>query len=290
MHFADQIIKRCQERDSRLVVGLDPHWDKIPDNFKQNYEPLDYENIIADYLTIAIKASNPYAVAYKPQIAFFEQYGLAGMRALVKVLDVLKEEDALIIMDGKRNDIGSTASAYARAFFGDEQLPAGFPSDALTVNGYLGSDGINPFIKNKAKGIFVLVKTSNPSSGELQDMKMANGTSLAETMAAAVHNWNEPTLGKSGYGNVGSVVGATYPEHMKLLRKLMSQSLILVPGYGAQGGAEAAVKAAFNEDKLGALINSSRGILFPKGVAEAPASAIEAAAKTAKDHINHIIS
>lgn len=290
MHFADRLIQRCHERNSRLVVGLDPHWDRIPASFKRGFAPDDYCGVISGFLTHVIDVTHEHAVAFKPQIAFFEQFGLAGMEALDKVLAHLRVRHCLVLMDGKRNDIGSTAAAYARAFFGQGDQPAGFPSDALTVNAYLGSDGIKPFLQSPNHGIFVLVKTSNPSSGEFQDMKFGSGASLSQTMAAAVRQWNEPTIGESGYGNVGAVIGATYPEHMAALRREMPCSLILVPGYGAQGGSAQAVKAAFNEDGLGALINSSRGILFPAEFEKTGFEAIREAACDAREDINRIVA
>ena len=289
MHFADRLIETCRAKDSRLVVGLDPHWDQIPAGFKADFSSGTIEEIIVAYLTEAVDVTLEVACAYKPQIAFFEQFGLAGMRAFSRVLEHLRSRDAIVLTDAKRNDIGSTAAAYARAFFGDETLPAGFPSDALTVNGYLGSDGIAPFLKHPDHGIFVLVKTSNPSSGELQDMALEGGGSVAEQMARRVHDWNTPTLGATGYGNAGAVIGATYPDHMKRLRARMPQSLILVPGYGAQGGDEAAIRAAFNPDGLGALINSARGILFPTEVATRGFTAVAESARRAHRHIRSLV-
>jgi len=280
MHFADRIIDTCRAKDSRLVVGLDPHLDRFPRWFTAQYPADAVGQMIVDYFREVVDATLEVAVAYKPQIAFFEQLGPTGMQAFAAVLQHLRDKGALIITDAKRNDIHSTASAYARAFFGH-----GFPSDALTVNGYLGSDGIRPFLTDPANGIFVLVKTSNPSSGELQDMKLENGKSLAEEMADRVTAWNEATIGQSGYGNVGAVVGATYPDHMRHLRKRLPHSLILVPGYGAQGGDKAAISAAFASDGLGALINSARAILFPRDLEEGRFAAITEAARAAHREI-----
>ena len=285
MNFADNIIATCKQKNSRLMVGLDPHWNMIPDSFKANYNTDDTESIVADYLTQAIDVCHPYAAAFKPQIAFFEQYGLAGFRALDRVLKHLATVNAIVVMDAKRNDIGSTAQAYARTYFGDENGPGPFDSHGLTVNGYLGSDGIKPFLKKPEKGIFVLVKTSNPSSGEIQDVSLNDKRTVAHLMAQSVSDWNKDSLGTSGYGNVGAVIGATWPEHMKALRGIMHQSLLLVPGYGAQGGDDAAVAAAFNPDSYGALINSSRGILFPADYTQHGFAAVETAAAKARDHI-----
>ena len=287
MHFADRIIETCRAKDSRLVVGLDPHWDLIPKSFKADFGVDAVEEIVVAYLCEAIDVTHEVAVAYKPQIAFFEQFGLAGMHAFSRVLDHLRSRDAIVVTDAKRNDIGSTAKAYARAYFGRD---AGFPADALTVNAYLGSDGIAPFLGDEDHGIFVLVKTSNPSSGEIQDLPTADGRTVAEHMAARVAAWNEPTIGASGYGNAGAVIGATYPAHMQKLREEMPASLILVPGYGAQGGDEEAVRAAFNADGLGALINSARGILFAAGIETRGFPAVAEAARTARGHIHSLSS
>ncbi len=288
MHFADRIIEVCREKDSRLVVGLDPHWNLIPSSFKGAHGQDAVADIIGDFLIRAVDACAEHAVAFKPQLAFFEQFGLPGFEALTRVLEALRDRNALVIMDGKRNDIGSTAAAYATAYFGNGQRAAPFPADALTVNPYLGRDGIQPFLEHREKGIFVLVKTSNPSSGDFQDVATAEGKSFAHLVAQSVHVWGEPGVGDSGYSNVGAVVGATWPEHMVALRRTMPKALILVPGYGAQGGSEDAVRAAFRDDGLGALINSSRGILFPRGLEVRGFEAVATAALTARQHINSL--
>lgn len=286
MNFADRIIEAGNQKASRLVVGLDPHWNMIPQSFKDQMGDVSPAEIVAAFMEEVVSVTIQDAVAYKPQIAFFEQFGSAGLQALDRVIDAIDAHQGIVLMDAKRGDIGSTAAAYARAFFGDDTLPAGFPSDALTINAYLGSDGVKPFIRQD-KGIFILVKTSNPSSGELQDQKLQNDLTVSTHMARQVAAWNQETLGQSGYGNVGAVIGATYPEHMSQLRKELPQSLLLVPGYGAQGGAEAAVTAAFNPDQHGALINSSRGILFPKEGGSF--KGIAAAASAARKHIQSLL-
>ena len=286
-HFADRLVARIGERNSRLVVGLDPHWHLIPQSFKDRFPKGAVAQVLVEFILAAVDACAPYAAAFKPQVAFFEQFGVPGFEALTRILQTLREKNQLVIADAKRNDIGSTAQAYAQAYFGGPDQPPPFPADALTVNGYLGSDGIKPFL-NPEKGIFVLVKTSNPSSGELQDLTLSGGDTVAGNMARAVAQWNRESIGSSGYGNAGAVIGATYPEHMQRLRKHMPHSLILVPGYGAQGGAEAAVAAAFNPDGLGALINSSRGILFPADFAQNGFSALEHQAAKARKHINRL--
>ena len=282
MHFADHIHEVCLKKKSRLVVGLDPHWDLIPETFKK--PGLGPGRVIGDFLSGVVGAVVQHAVALKPQIAFFEQFGVEGLKALTRVLETARSLNATVIMDAKRNDIGSTAAAYARAFFAEDR--SGFPADALTVNAYLGEDGIRPFLQYRGKGLFVLVKTSNPSSGEFQDLRLEGGGALADRLAMAVRGWNEATIGESGYGNVGAVIGATYPEHMAALRTVMPRSIFLVPGYGAQGGSADAIRAAFNPDGLGALINSSRAVLFPADANQSGFKAVADAAEKAKDQIN----
>ena len=203
----------------------------------------------------------------KPQSAFYEMYGLNGEEILHRTIRYAREKGLYVILDVKRNDIGSTALAYSKAYLGsvdiDGTMCAPCETDSVTVNPYLGTDGVKPFTddcKELDKAIFVLVKTSNPSSGEIQDLK-SDGKHIYEHIAELVNKWNEGTIGKSGYGAVGAVVGATYPEQAAILRQIMKQSYFLVPGYGAQGGGADGVKPCFNEDGYGAIVNSSRGIM-----------------------------
>lgn len=204
--------------------------------------------------------------AVKPQIAMYEQFGIAGMAAFKDTVDYCKEKGLIVIGDAKRGDIGSTSAAYAVAHLGKVQVGSksysAFDEDFVTVNPYLGSDGVNPFIdvcKEEDKGIFILVKTSNPSSGEFQD-KVFEGRPLYELVAEKVAEWGSECMDGT-YSNVGCVIGATYPEMGKVLRKIMPHAYILVPGYGAQGGTAKDLAAYFNEDGLGAIVNSSRGII-----------------------------
>ena len=205
--------------------------------------------------------------AVKPQIAMYEQFGIEGLKAYKKTVDYCKSKDLVVIGDIKRGDIGSTSAAYAVGHLGKVQVGsktyAGFDEDFATVNPYLGSDGVKPFIdvcKQENKGLFILVKTSNPSSGEFQDQKI-DGKPLYELVGEKVAQWGEEHMGESGYSYVGAVVGATYPEQGEILRKVMPKSFILVPGYGAQGGKGKDLVHFFNEDGLGAIVNSSRGII-----------------------------
>lgn len=204
--------------------------------------------------------------AVKPQIAMYEQFGIPGLMAFKKTVDYCKEKDLVVIGDIKRGDIGSTSAAYAAGHIGRVQVGskeyAGFDEDFVTVNPYLGSDGVNPFIdvcKKEKKGLFILVKTSNPSSGEFQD-QLVNGRPLYELVGEKVAEWGQECMGDS-YSYIGAVVGATYPEMGKILRRIMPKAYILVPGYGAQGGQGKDLVHFFNEDGLGAIVNSSRGII-----------------------------
>ncbi len=274
-HFSDRLNQQIKEKDSSVCVGLDPRMKQIPGfirekHFKKHKDPFTAaaESII-EFNKGIIDAVADLVPIVKPQIAFYEQYGPEGMRAFLETVQYAKEKGVLTLADIKRGDIGSTAQAYAQAFLGKvdvngQEMPA-FDVDAVTVSPYLGWDGIKPFVEEGAKhgkGLFILVKTSNPSSADLQDLKMDDGNSIYEIMAQYVESWGADELGKTGYSLAGAVVGATYPEQIKDLRKLMPTSIFLVPGYGAQGGTAEDVAAAFNDDGLGAIINSSRGIIF----------------------------
>ena len=226
-------------------------------------------------------------------------YGLPGEEVLHRTIQYAKEKGLYIILDVKRNDIGSTAEAYSRAYIGKVELEGELvdacPVDCVTVNPYLGTDGIKPFVddcKNYDKAIFALVKTSNPSSGEFQD-KLIGEKHLYEIVAEHVNEWNNDTIGESGYGAVGAVVGATYPEQAEVLRKIMPKSYFLVPGYGAQGGGAKGVLPCFNDDGLGAIVNSSRGIMcaYKKGdyKEEQFAEAARAEALRMKDDITGVL-
>lgn len=272
----DRLIERIIKLKAPIVVGLDPILNNIPDIYKRPYKA-DTDsietigNIFFDFNKDVIDVIADYVPAVKPQIAYYEAYGIPGLIAFQKTVDYAKKKGLIVIEDGKRNDIGSSAQAYANGHIGrssnlsnDKKLPL-FDVDYITVNPYLGSDGIDPFIKNcdeYNKGIFILVKTSNDSSGEYQDRQLQNGKTLYQLVAEYVdeQSWNRK--GKYGYSSVGAVVGATYPEQATLLRSVMKSSFFLVPGYGQQGGSARDVLPCFNDDGLGALINSARGILY----------------------------
>jgi len=274
-NFADRLIEKIGEKKSVVCVGLDPRLNQIPKFIKEkalkkckNKWQAAGEAIL-EFNKGIIDSVHDLVPCVKPQIAFYEMYGEEGIHAYNQTIKYAKKKDLLVIADAKRNDIGSTAEAYAKAFLGevdlfDEKKPM-FDADALTVTPYLGWDGIKPFVevcKNHGKGIFILVKTSNPSSGDIQDVCIREGNEIFDIMGQYVESWGANETGESGYSFVGAVVGATYPKQAKRLRILMPNSIFLVPGYGAQGGSAEDVKPCFNGDGLGAIVNSSRGIIF----------------------------
>ncbi|MDR1101940.1 MAG: orotidine-5'-phosphate decarboxylase [Clostridiales bacterium] len=250
-----------QAKGNPSICGLDPFPALFPPHILNNRsaDALDRdataEAIIAFNKGI-IDAVSDIVPAVKPQCAFYEQYGWQGVRALEETVKYAKNKGIFVLIDGKRNDIGSTAEGYARAYLGDT-----FDADALTVNGYLGTDGIKPFLSTK-RMIFVLAKTSNPSSGELQDLRLNSGQTVSEKMAELCEQWGAETPHCGNYSNVGMVVGATYPKELADLREKAPHTFILVPGYGAQGGGAADIAAAFDSNDEGAIVNSSRGILY----------------------------
>ena len=258
-NFADRLIAACKEKDSIVCVGIDPRPGLLPP-LRQSLSPA--EQFVA-FAKDVIDAVKDVAVAVKPQSAFFEALGSEGSRAYWEVVELARKNDLLVIADVKRSDIGSTAEAYAHAYLGGS--PLWNPSvDAVTVNPYLGSDGIVPFIdaaEAQGGGVFVLVKTSNPSSGELQDL-VAEGRPIYEHVGRWLADHADDLLGESGYSSLGAVVGATYPEQLERLRELMPRNLFLIPGYGAQGGGAADVKPGLNADGRGAIVNASRSVIF----------------------------
>ena len=268
----NKLNAKMKQMNAPVVVGLDPMLSYIPEHIlKKAYaefgETLEgAAEAIFEYNKGIVDAIYDIVPAVKPQVAMYEQFGIPGMIAYKKTIDYCKAKDMVIIGDIKRGDIGSTSEAYAIGHLGKVKVGsnsiAAFDEDFVTVNPYLGSDGVNPFIKvckEENRGIFVLVKTSNPSSGEFQD-RLIDGRPLYEYVGEQVAKWGEECMG-NGYSYVGAVVGATYPEQGKILRKIMPKTLILVPGYGAQGGQGKDLVHYFNEDGLGAIVNSSRGII-----------------------------
>ena len=268
----NKLISNIRKTNAPIVVGLDPMLNYIPEHIqKKAFAEFGVTlegaaEAIWQYNKGIVDATCDLIPAVKPQIAMYEQFGIPGLIAYKKTVEYCKAKDLVVIGDIKRGDIGSTSAAYAVGHLGQVQVSskkyAGFDEDFATVNPYLGSDGVKPFMdvcKEEKKGIFVLVKTSNPSSGEFQD-RVIDGRPLYELVGEKVAQWGDELMG-DGYSYVGAVVGATYPEMGKVLRKIMPKTFILVPGYGAQGGKGADLVHFFNEDGLGAIVNSSRGII-----------------------------
>ena len=268
----NQLVANIKKTGAPIVVGLDPMLNYIPEQvqkkaFAEYGETLEgAAEAIWQFNKEIVDKTYDLIPAVKPQIAMYEQFGLPGLAAFKKTVDYCKEKGLVVIGDIKRGDIGSTSAAYAVGHIGKVKVGsktyAPFDEDFVTVNPYLGSDGVNPFLdvcKEEKKGIFVLVKTSNPSSGEFQDQKI-DGRPLYELVGEKVAAWGSEVMGDE-YSYVGAVVGATYPEMGKVLRKVMPKAYILVPGYGAQGGKGKDLVHFFNEDGLGAIVNSSRGII-----------------------------
>lgn len=263
--FPSQLAEAVRSKRTPIVVGLDPRTKNLP--AKLTPDTAHPKAVAAAYRTfckqvIDVVASKVPAV--KPQAAFFEQLGPEGFAAMGEVIEYAKQQGLLVILDGKRNDIGSTATAYADAYLGRDRHP--WSADALTINPYLGSDSLQPFVdaaNSHDAGLFVLVKTSNPGGGMLQDL-VANGKAVYRHVAEMVETLARQEASENGtaYGNTGAVVGATYPEQLAELREVMPHAWILVPGFGSQGGTAEDVAAAFDEQGLGALVNNSRGIIF----------------------------
>ncbi|KAF0196602.1 MAG: orotidine 5''-phosphate decarboxylase subfamily 2 [Bacillota bacterium] len=264
------ISKKCS-----LVVGLDPRVQSLPEELLAAAISMHGNTLQAAAAAVLefnkglIDAVSDIVPAMKPQLAFYEQLGVAGMQAFAETVTYAQEQGLLVIADGKRNDIGSTAAGYADAYLGLTELTANesaraFACDALTTNPYLGSDGVKPLIESAlhhSGGLFVLVKTSNPSSSELQNL-VSNGKKIYEIVGELVHTWSRDYLDGFGYSPVGAVVGATFPAEAQELRTIMPHSIFLVPGFGAQGGGPKDVVPCFNTDGLGAIVNSSRDIIF----------------------------
>ena len=275
MNVVDRLIEYTIQKKNPTVVGLDPDLTKIPSCYLQKAHAHEdpratAAEIITTFNRDIIDTVAPYVPAVKPQMAFYEMYGHYGVKAFEETVAYAKSKGLVVIEDAKRNDIGNTANAYACGHLGTVPLSNGsrapsMDADFLTVTPYLGSESLTPFIqacKDHGKGIFILVKTSNSTSGEIQSAITAQGTTVTQSMAHYVADQEKSTRGAYGYSSVGAVVGATYPKEAEALRALMPRSYFLVPGYGAQGGGPQDVLPCFNPDGLGAIVNSSRGILY----------------------------
>jgi orotidine-5'-phosphate decarboxylase len=270
MHFADRLVEACRRKGNSLCAGLDPRWDLLPAEIRQRHAGGTLEAMAAAFEEFGLRFLDivaPLVPIVKPQSAFFEACGPAGFAAQQKILTRARALGLVIILDSKRGDIASTAEAYADAalagtLFEGRRQPV-WAADALTINPYLGRDAVEPFLASARRcdaGVIVLVRTSNPGGGQFQDLPVA-GKPLYQHVAEAVGAWAAENLGASGYGDVGAVVGATNPGELALVRQWIPHVLILVPGYGAQGGSAADTAAGFRADGTGAIINSSRGIM-----------------------------
>jgi orotidine-5'-phosphate decarboxylase len=278
-HFADRLCDAVRRKGNPLCVGLDPRWESIPDEIRERFAGTGLSSIAKAFEEFCLRVVDVVAdlvPVVKPQSAFFEMCGAAGMASLKRVLRHARDRGVLTILDSKRGDIASTASAYAEAALGGVTIGRKhfdvWDADSVTVNPYLGRDAVEPFLQAARRvdgGVFVLVRTSNPGAGLFQDLEVRRAgseeppRSLFQFVAETVRDWSRENLGESGYGDVGAVVGATYPAELALIRGLMPEVPFLVPGFGAQGGSAADIFPALRQDGLGAVVNSSRGILFP---------------------------
>jgi len=262
--FSDRLVQAIRSKKTPLIVGLDPRTRQLPGPLSpKSKDPKVVARSFLEFCKSVVDVVAPLVPAVKPQMAFFEQLGPPGMQALWEVMVYCREKGLLVILDGKRGDIGSTAGAYANAYLGANKTSV-WGADALTVNPWMGRDTLDPFVQtasDRKAGIFVLVRTSNPGSSDFQSPE-SDGRPMFVHVAEAVEELAKKSVGECGYGSVGAVVGATWPEELLRLRSLMPTTLFLVPGFGAQGGSASDVAHAFDEQGLGAVINSSRGIIF----------------------------
>lgn len=271
-HFADRLADAVRGKGTSVCVGLDPRWESLPREVRERHGCGSLEAVASafeEFCGRVLDVVAPLVGVVKPQSAFFEACGPAGMSVLQRLLGKARRLGLFTILDSKRNDIASTATAYADAAFGgvmvENHLFKVWDADALTINPYLGRDAIEPFLTSARAadaGVFVLVRTSNKGAGQFQDL-LSEDRPIYQHVGEAVAAWSRENLGRCGLGDVGAVVGATYPEELATLRRLLPEVVFLVPGFGAQGGGAADVLPAFRPDGLGAVVNSSRGILFP---------------------------
>jgi orotidine-5'-phosphate decarboxylase len=299
-HFADRLAETVLRSGNAVCVGLDPRWKNLPESFRRGAD-VSHAVMANGFVRFCNEVSDvvaPLVPIVKVQAAFFEELGPAGMAAMSGVIEHAQSRGLLVIVDGKRNDIGSTAEAYARAYLGREH--SAWHADALTISPYLGDDSLAPFVQTateRGAGVFVLVKTSNPGGGFLQDLTCGDAT-IYQRVANHVEQLAAASRGNCGYGAIGAVVGATYPEQLVELRQAMPHTWFLVPGYGSQGGTAADVAGAFDSRGLGAIVNNSRGIIFaherPEYAERFGASrwqeAVEAATRQMIDELRSVIS
>ena len=266
----DRLIDKIKETKNPTVMGLDPRYNMLPECVRTKYGTSleEVAKAIVEYNKALIDATYDIIPAVKPQIAFYEMFGIPGMKAFEETCKYAKEKGMIVIADIKRGDIGSTAAGYSNAFLGKTKIgdkeESIFDVEFVTVNPYMGTDCVKPFIDDCIKynkGIFVLVKTSNPSSGELQDLKLEKGQTIYERVAQLVEGWGIDLRGEYGYSSIAAVVGATYPTQLEELRKLAPHTFFLIPGYGAQGGKSEDIALGFDKNKLGGIVNASRSLM-----------------------------
>ncbi len=270
MNAIDRLINKIKETNNPTVIGLDPRYELLPKCLLEKY-PNTLEGVsqaIVEYNKALIDETYDVIPAVKPQIAFYEMFGIPGMKAFEETCKYAKQKGMIVIADIKRGDIGSTAQGYSNAYLGKtkigEKEESIFDVDFVTVNPYMGTDCVKPFIedcKKYGKGIFILVKTSNPSSGELQDVKLENGEEVYVKVAKLVEEWGKDLRGENGYSSIAAVVGATYPKQLKEIREIAPHTYFLIPGYGAQGGKAEDIALGFDKNGLGGIVNASRSLM-----------------------------
>lgn len=269
-NIIDILIEKIKQTGNPTVLGLDPRYEMLPKCVTEKY-PKTQEGVaqaIIEYNKALIDETYDIIPAVKPQIAFYEMFGIPGMQAFKETCKYAKQKGMIVIADIKRGDIGSTAQGYSNAYLGKTKIgdieESIFDVDFVTVNPYMGTDCVKPFIddcKKYNKGLFILVKTSNPSSGELQDLRLENGKEVYRQVAELVEKWGEELVGENGYSSIAAVVGATYPEQLKQIRDLAPHTYFLIPGYGAQGGTAADIAYGFDSNSLGGIVNASRSLM-----------------------------
>lgn len=269
-NIIDKLIEKIKETNNPTVMGLDPRYEMLPRCVTEKY-PLNLEGVaqaIVEYNKALIDTTYDIIPAVKPQIAFYEMFGIPGIQAFKETCEYAKQKGMLVIADIKRGDIGSTAQGYSNAYLGKTKIgdieQSIFDVDFVTINPYMGTDCVKPFIedcKKYNKGLFILVKTSNPSSGELQDLKLETGEEVYTRVAKLVENWGEELRGMYNYSSIAAVVGATYPEQLKQIREIAPHTYFLIPGYGAQGGTAKDIAYGFDQNGLGGIVNASRSLM-----------------------------
>lgn len=270
MNAIDKLIEKIKETGNPTVMGLDPRYEMLPKCVTEKYSLTleDVSSAIIEYNKALIDATYDIIPAIKPQIAFYEMFGIYGMQAFKETCSYAKQKGMIVIADIKRGDIGSTAQGYSNAYLGKTKIgdieESIYDIDFITVNPYMGTDCVKPFIddcKKYNKGLFILVKTSNPSSGELQDLKLEDGQEVYKRVANLVENWGADLRGENGYSSIAAVVGATYPKQLQELRNIAPHTFFLIPGYGAQGGKPEDIALGFDKNKLGGIVNASRSLM-----------------------------